>query len=42
MMYNTPREFTKYIIDLFLLEGEKVIYDILLRIIKLSKQEIIE
>ena len=35
-----PFEFTKYIIDTFLLEGETVLYDIIIRMLIICNEEI--
>lgn len=36
MLYNTPREFSKIILDLFLLEGENVLHSLVIRMLKLN------
>ena len=41
MTYYTPLEFSKYIIDVFLYDGEKIIIDILIRIIIICRSKIL-
>ena len=40
LMYHLPFEYTKYIIDTFLLEGEIVLYDIIIRMLIICSTEI--
>ncbi len=42
MTNHTPLHATKYIIDFFLLDGEEVIIDILMRMLRLCRHEILE
>lgn len=39
-MYHAPKEFSARIIDIFLLEGENIIFDIIIRMMTLCKQKI--
>lgn len=42
LLYYTPLDFSKRIIDIFLLEGESVIFNILIRIMLIKKKKILE
>lgn len=41
MSYKTPIEFSSKVLDIFLMEGEKIIFDILIRIFTLNKTTIL-
>lgn len=41
LLYNTPREFSKIILDLFLLEGENVLHSLIIRMLKLNEDKIL-
>lgn len=41
MNYKTSIEFSAKIIDIFLIEGENVIFDVLMRVFALNQQEIL-
>lgn len=41
LLYNTPRDFSKIILDLFLLDGENVIHSLLIRMMILRKERIL-
>ena len=40
MIYNTPKELSKVILDLFLLDGESVIHSMIIRLMKLQEDKI--
>lgn len=42
MTYYTPLEFSKYIIDIFLFDGEKIIIDILIRLLFICRAKILQ
>ena len=42
LLYYTPMNFSKRIIDMFLLIGEKVIIDVLIRMLAICKEEILQ
>jgi hypothetical protein len=41
MLYNTPKEFGKIILDMFLLDGEKVLHSLIIRMLKMNEDTII-
>lgn len=41
MLYNTPKDFSKVILDLFLLDGENIIHSLIIRMLKLHEDTII-
>lgn len=41
MLYNTPREFSKIILDLFFLDGENAIHSLIIRMMKLQEDRIL-
>jgi hypothetical protein len=40
MLYNTPKEFGKIILDMFLLDGEKVLHSLIIRMLKMNEDTI--
>jgi len=36
LLYNTPKEFSKIILDLFLLDGENVLHSLIIKMLKLN------
>lgn len=41
LLYNTPKEFSKIILDLFLLDGENIIHSLMIRMLKLHEDTIL-
>jgi hypothetical protein len=41
LIYNTPKEFAKIILDLFLMDGENVVHSLVLRMLKLNEDYIL-
>lgn len=41
IIYNTPRGLAKRILDLFLLQGERVIHSVILRMMKICEDRIL-
>lgn len=41
LLYNTPKDFSKIILDLFLLDGENVIHSLVIRMLKLNEDFIL-
>lgn len=41
MIYNTPRGLAKRILDLFLLQGERAIHSVILRMMKICEDRIL-
>ena len=41
LLYNTTKDFSKVILDLFLLDGENIIHSLIIRMLKLHEDTII-
>ena len=41
MLYNTPLDFSKVILDLFLLDGENALHSLIIRMMKMQEEKIL-
>lgn len=41
MLYNTPKEFSKIILDLFFLDGENALHSLIIRMMKMQEDKIL-
>lgn len=41
MLYNTPQEFSKIVLDLFLLDGENILHSLIIRMMKVNEDKIL-
>lgn len=42
LLYNTPKDFAKIILDLFLLDGENTLHSLIIRMLKLNEDRILD
>lgn len=41
MLYNTPKQFSKIILDLFFLDGENALHSLIIRMMKMQQEKIL-